>query len=57
MKVQGRRKRGIPISWLDKVKADIKAKRLSADEVYDRASTWIRGYVIVHTPHIKVGIR
>ena len=40
MKVQGRRKRGRPKRrWLDNVKVDIKEKRLSADEVYDRA-TW-----------------
>ena len=38
MKVQGRRKRGIPKRrWLDKVKDDIKEKGLSADNVYDRA--------------------
>ena len=42
MKVQGRRKTGIPkIRWLDKVKDDIKEKGLSVDEVYDRA-TWRR---------------
>ena len=42
MKVQGRRKRGRPKRrWLDKVKYDIKEKRLSADDVYDRA-TWRR---------------
>ena len=42
MKVQGRRKRGRPKRrWLDNVKDDIKEKRLSADEVYDRA-TWRR---------------
>ena len=42
MKVQGRRKRGIPqIRLLDKVKDDIKEKGLSADDVYDRA-TWRR---------------
>ena len=29
---------------------------LSADEVYDLA-TWRRAYVIVHRPHINVGIR
>ena len=46
MKVQGRRKRGIPKRrWLDKVKDDIKEKGLSADDVYD-----------VHRPHIKVGL-
>ena len=40
MKVQGRRKRGIPKRrWLDKVKDDIKEKRLSPDDVYDLA-TW-----------------
>ena len=40
MKVQGRRKRrGRPKRrWLDKVKDDIKEKRLSADDVYDRAT-------------------
>ena len=39
MKVQGRRKRGIPKRiWLDKVKDDIKEKGLSADEVYDPAT-------------------
>ena len=42
MKVQGRRKRGIPKRrWLDKVKDDIKEKGLFADDVYDRA-TWRR---------------
>ena len=42
MKVQGRRKGGRPKQrWLDKVKDDIKEKRLSADDVYDR-STWRR---------------
>ena len=42
MKVQGRRKRGIPKRrWLDKVKDDIKEKGLSADDVYNRA-TWRR---------------
>ena len=42
MKVQGRRKRGIPKRrWLDKAKDDIKEKGLSADEVCDRA-TWRR---------------
>ena len=39
MKVQRRRKRGIPKRrWLDKVKDDIKEKGLSADDVYDRAA-------------------
>ena len=38
MKVQGRRKRGIPKRWLDTVRDDIKAKGLSADEVYDCAT-------------------
>ena len=41
MKVQGRRKRGRPKTWLVKVKDDIKEKGLSADDVYDRA-TWRR---------------
>ena len=42
MKVQGRRRRGIPKRrWLDKVKDDIKEKGLSADDVHDRA-TWRR---------------
>ena len=42
IKVQGRRKRRRPTRrWLDKVKDDIKENRLSADEVYDRA-TWRR---------------
>ena len=51
MKVQGRRKRGRPKRiWLDKVKDGIKEKALSADDVYMEA------YVIVHRPHIKVGI-
>ncbi len=53
IKVQRRRKRGRPKKrWLDKVKDDIKEKRLSVDEVYDRA-TW-RRIVICHrtsTPH------
>ena len=52
MKVQWRRKSGRPNRrWLEKVKNYIKEKGLSADDVYDRA------YVIVHRPHIKVGIR
>ena len=39
MKVQGRRKRGIPKRrWMDRVRDDIKEKELSADEVYDRAN-------------------
>ena len=51
MKVQGRRKRRRPKRrWLDKVKDDIKEKGLSADDVLDP-------YVIIHRPHIKVGIR
>ena len=55
MKVQGRMKRGRPKTrCLDKVKDDIKQKGLSADDVYDRA---MEAYVIVHRPHIKVGIR
>ena len=42
MKLQGRRERGRPKRrWLDKVKGDIKEKRLSADDVHDRA-TWRR---------------
>ncbi len=42
MKVQGRRKRGRPKRrWLDKIKDDIKEKGLSADEVYDRATSYI----------------
>ena len=42
MKVQGRRNRGRPKRrWLDKVKDDIKAMGLSADEVYD-CVTWRR---------------
>ena len=57
MKVQGTRKGGRPKRrWLDKVKDDIKEKGLSADDVYDRA-TCMEAYVIVHRPHIKVGIR
>ena len=44
--IQGRRKRGIPKRrWLDKVKDGIKEKGLSADDV------------VVHRPHIKVGLR
>ena len=40
MKVQGRRMRGRPKGrWLDKVKDDIKEKGLSADDVYDRATS------------------
>ena len=39
MKVQGRRKRGIPKrTWLDKVKDDFKEKGLLADDVCDRAT-------------------
>ena len=57
MKVHGRRNRGTPKRrWLVKVKDDIKEKGLSADDVYDRA-TCMEAYVIVHRPHIKVGIR
>ena len=58
MKVQGRRKSGRPNRrWLDKIKDDIKEKRLSAVDLYDRA-TWRRmTNVIVHRPHIKVGMR
>ena len=42
IKVQGSRKRRRPKRrWMDKVKDDIKAKGLSADDVYDRA-TWRR---------------
>ena len=38
MKVQGRRKRGIPQRrWFDKVNDAIKEKGLSADDVYDPA--------------------
>ena len=48
-KVQGRRKRGRPKRrWLDKVKDDIKEKRLSADESYDRA-TWRGMSLNIHT--------
>ena len=55
-KVQGRRKRGRPKRrWLDKVNDDIKEKGLSADDVYDRAM--MEAYVIIHRPHIKVGLR
>ena len=40
MKVPGERKRGRhKRRWLDKVKDDIKEKRLSDDDVYDSA-TW-----------------
>ena len=56
MKVQGRRKRGRPMRrWFDRVRDDIKEKGLSADEVYVGA-TRIRIHVIVHRPHLKVGI-
>ena len=42
MKVQGTRRRGYLREYdLDKVKDAIKDKRLSADDVYDRA-TWRR---------------
>ena len=55
MKVKGRRTRGRPKRrWFDKVKDDIKENGLSADEVYNR-TTW--KHIIVHRPHIKVGIR
>ena len=51
MKVQGRRKRGIPKRrWLAKVKDDIKEKGLSPDDVYDRA-TWRRRRHRTSTPH------
>ena len=50
MKVQGRRKRGRhKRRWLDKVKDDIKAKGLSADEVYDRAMEAY--FICTSTPH------
>ena len=40
MKVHGRKNRGRPKRrWLDKVDDDIKERRLSADQVYGRA-TW-----------------
>ena len=56
MKVQGRRKRGIPKRrWLDKVKDAIKQKGMSADDVYDRA-TWRRMSSNID-PTKKVGIR
>ena len=56
MKVQWRRKIGTPKrNWLDNVKDDIKEKGLSADDVYDRATR--RHNVIIHRPHIKLGIR
>ena len=56
MKVQGRIKRGRPKRrWLDKVEDDIKEKGMSAGDVFDRAT--LEAYVIVHRPHIKVGIR
>ena len=55
MNVQGRRKRGRPKRrWLENVKEYIRENGLSAD-MYERA-TW-RHNVIVHRPHIKVGIR
>ena len=55
MKVQGRRRGGMPKRrLLDGVRDNIKEK--SADEVYDRATS-IETYVIVHRPHINVGIR
>ena len=55
MKVPGRRERGGPKRrWLDKVKDDIKEKRLSADEVYYDRATCIEAYAIVHRPpHIN----
>ena len=58
IEVQGIRNRGIPnISCLEKVKDD-NEKGLSADVVYDRVRPcYMEAYVIVHRPHIKVGIR
>ena len=52
-------KRGRPKRrWLNKVKDDIKEKGLPADDVYDRVlHGGVGPYVIVHRPHIKVGIR
>lgn len=42
MKVQGKRRRGRPKRrWLDSVRADLREKGLSGEEVYDRA-TWRR---------------
>ena len=55
-KVQGRRKRGrSKRRWFNTVRGNIKEKGLSMEEVNDRA-TW-RHNVIIHRPHIKVGIR
>ena len=42
--------------WLDRLRDDIKETGLSTDEVYDRATWRRRAYVIVHRPHVKVGI-
>ena len=51
MKVQGRRKRGRPNRrWLDKVKDNTKEKGLSADDVYDRATSR-RMSSYIATPH------
>ena len=56
MKAQGRRKRGRPKRrWLDKVKDDIKEKRLSGGG--SLRPCYMEAYVIVHRPHIKVRIR
>ena len=38
----------------DSMRDDIKEKGLSGEDVYDRA-TW-RGYIVVHRPHMKVGL-
>ena len=56
MKLQGRRKRERPKRRrLDKVKDDIKEKGLSAD---DRVRPcYMEAHVIIHRPHIKVGLR
>ena len=54
--LKGRRNRGRPKRrWLDKVKDDIKEKRLPADDVYDSA-TWRRLSSYKSTPH-KSGMK
>ena len=54
--LQGRRKRGRPNRrWLGRVKDDIKEKGQSTDDAL--RPCYMEAYVMVHRPHIKVGIR
>ena len=58
MEVQGRRRRGRPkIRWLGRVRNDIRQMGHSGEEAYDRATVSTEAYVVIHRPHIKVGLR